>query len=342
MNDFHLLQSWTPQRGKELTKRQAKRMIKQLKVSELRKFTVEFISKDKHESNYAKISLAIGKKPQTPNPTIPQRNSRMLVPHDQNYIFEQSNDGQAAKLKYRNTPDWYSLVYNQQTERTNIFNIDENQWVAWRDTLIFRTKDDKIKKVDLSKMMKANNKDGVVESVSKDHITAYYIHCVDNKTGDVYYNGYEGGPWRNEKNIIHSKGDFTVNIDEGGIFISEFEYAGSKSGNDPVSAILIYEMKKADVELSQTIPIGSYEDYFVDHMWTTFKGLGICAVLNQKNDYAIISLYAFHKKSEPVLIKTLQIEKNKDDVKWRGIFEICLITRRNILDVVCCYQSREL
>ena len=68
-NEFHLLQSWTPTQGKELTKRQAQRLLKKLKISKLNKFKTE--EQGPLKQYCARLRLMQGSEPRNPPANIP-------------------------------------------------------------------------------------------------------------------------------------------------------------------------------------------------------------------------------------------------------------------------------
>ena len=89
-NEFHLLQSWTPTQGKELTKRQAQRLLKKLKISKLTKFnTGEKGMFRKHRKQYcARLRLMQGREPRNPPANVPPAtNHRQLDFKDENVSF---------------------------------------------------------------------------------------------------------------------------------------------------------------------------------------------------------------------------------------------------------------
>ena len=80
MNEFHLLQSWTPTRGKELTKRQADRLLKKLKTSKMIQF------KDSNQKDWdghyvndycVKLRLRYGREPRDPPAKLPTTTNQL-------------------------------------------------------------------------------------------------------------------------------------------------------------------------------------------------------------------------------------------------------------------------
>ena len=78
MNETHLIKSWLPASGKDLTKRQAKGLLRVLKMSQKIVFEAK-ISEIEH--TFRKVRLMYGRKPRTPLPTIPKASSHLKLEH---------------------------------------------------------------------------------------------------------------------------------------------------------------------------------------------------------------------------------------------------------------------
>ncbi len=331
MNDFHLIYSWFPFYHSEPTKRQAKRMIKKLKVSEQTKFVVV----TPHEDCYEKVSIAFWKKPPPPHPTIPNPNTRMLVPNREvSHNFKKIGKGVLLKYQRDAEYNWHNLFIDHQLALTKQFHIYRSKWVVWNSSLIFMTKEDELKKFNLLFVEKLGNINELFVEDINEKVRNFI--CVDNKTGDIYYTLWKGGLWKNKEKIVDSKEKLTVTIEKNGIYISELEGDEGYARPNETRNIHIYDAKAKVVSKLHTIRIADYG--ITDHKWINFKGVSICAVLIHERNRAIIELYAFHKKIKPALIKTLQIKVNKNKMGWPRVSDIQLFPRESILDILCCYQ----
>ncbi len=174
----------------------------------------------------------------------------------------------------------------------------------------------------------------LTETISADDAIVGSGICMDNKTGDIYYderNADSRSIWRNKEKILDIEGGYQLHIEEDEVFISEPVDCGYDSNQKFIGCINFYEMKKKVLKI-QTIPVVDYV-YFT-HKWTTFKGVGICVFTRFLNEYKAITLYAFHKKAAPVLIKTIELSK---DVRTVNDFQFFL--EGDSLEVTCRYKE---